>query len=67
MSALPSIATFVGTGGMSEKCQKQIQSFNASNLGEMPHARSIPVTLWSRGELYFGGLRVGPKIDTLNA
>src|SRR6185437_6545147 len=38
-----------------------------SNTGEMSHARSYPVTLWSRGELYFGGLGVGPKIATLNA
>ena len=40
---------------------------DAERQGEMPHARSYPVTLWSRGELYFGGLRVGPKIATLNA
>ena len=52
---------------MSAKCQKQTQSLNPPDLGEMLHTRSYPVTLWSRGELYFGGLRVGPKIAALNA
>jgi hypothetical protein len=45
-----------GSKSMSAKCQKQTPF----------HARSITVTLWSRGELYFGGLRVGPKIATLS-
>ena len=36
-------------------------------LGEMPHARSIPCNSLVTWRLYFGGLRVGPKAATLNA
>jgi hypothetical protein len=62
----PQQQTFAVQLEMSGKRQTQ-SPLNPSNLGEMPHARSYHVTLWSRGELYFGGLKVGPKIATLNA
>ena len=38
----PSKRTFISAVCTSAWCQKQTQSLNPSNLGEMPHARSIP-------------------------
>ena len=62
----PSKQTFVSARGV-VRYVPEADTVTPLELGEMPHARSIPCNSLVTWRLYFGRLRVGPKIAALNA